>query len=526
MAEQPNNLEMFDVLASIRRLVSEERKAAPTRIEPVPPQPPRAGGDDAGPAAGGEAAEPVQGDSAPDAAPSQPRYSGLPQESRFVLTAALRVGDEGAATDMQQAWDDDARDDQRPATDLGGGSSAALSATAEIDEIDRRTASLEETIAELEAAVADIGSEFEPDGGESDDLVTELFPDPVGQAADGAYPATSDMPASRGGFHGIMAGFETMLPPDEVLDAPVTGDALIPPMGFSRPAAAGGQSSASPFGRAWSVSDKEAHGQPADAQPAPDPTGATNATFTHAAPLLSDKPMAEEPLGHDADPAHGDVPVAGDAPQSASETAPDAWGHAPLGTAEIDVDLSDPAPTAAEGNDDPAPWGAVGMTGAEGPEADPDGRDLAEEARAGEASATHALGEESVAGHAEGAEESPDESPDERHDEGRSEPAHPGPRLGRPQIVRSQTPGAESADDDRDLAGGAGHDDLSDEDEPDLFNPLASADMDMDAMRDIVAELVREELRGVLGERITRNLRALVRNEIRKALAEGGPARG
>ncbi|WP_114967150.1 hypothetical protein [Alkalilacustris brevis] len=42
---------------------------------------------------------------------------------------------------------------------------------------------------------------------------------------------------------------------------------------------------------------------------------------------------------------------------------------------------------------------------------------------------------------------------------------------------------------------------------------------DEDALRELVARLVREELHGPLGERITRNVRKLVRSEIARALA-------
>lgn len=42
--------------------------------------------------------------------------------------------------------------------------------------------------------------------------------------------------------------------------------------------------------------------------------------------------------------------------------------------------------------------------------------------------------------------------------------------------------------------------------------------IDEEALRDLVAQLIREELRGVLGERITRNVRKLVRREIQRAL--------
>lgn len=59
---------------------------------------------------------------------------------------------------------------------------------------------------------------------------------------------------------------------------------------------------------------------------------------------------------------------------------------------------------------------------------------------------------------------------------------------------------------------------LNDEPEIDLF---ASDDaiLDEGALREMVAEIVRQELQGSLGERITRNVRKLVRREIHRALA-------
>lgn len=42
---------------------------------------------------------------------------------------------------------------------------------------------------------------------------------------------------------------------------------------------------------------------------------------------------------------------------------------------------------------------------------------------------------------------------------------------------------------------------------------------DEDALRDLVAEIVRQELTSDLGQRVTRNIRKLVRREIRRALA-------
>ncbi|MDT8328668.1 MAG: hypothetical protein RQ750_15005 [Roseovarius sp.] len=47
---------------------------------------------------------------------------------------------------------------------------------------------------------------------------------------------------------------------------------------------------------------------------------------------------------------------------------------------------------------------------------------------------------------------------------------------------------------------------------------LDDAVLDEEALRDMVSEIVRQELQGALGERITRNVRKLVRREIHRAL--------
>ncbi len=49
--------------------------------------------------------------------------------------------------------------------------------------------------------------------------------------------------------------------------------------------------------------------------------------------------------------------------------------------------------------------------------------------------------------------------------------------------------------------------------------PTRDVAIDEDALRDMIAEVVRQELQGVLGERITRNVRKMVRREIHRALA-------
>lgn len=54
----------------------------------------------------------------------------------------------------------------------------------------------------------------------------------------------------------------------------------------------------------------------------------------------------------------------------------------------------------------------------------------------------------------------------------------------------------------------------------DSSDPLSFEDaiLDEEALRDLVTDIVRQELQGALGERITRNVRKLVRREIHRAL--------
>jgi len=61
------------------------------------------------------------------------------------------------------------------------------------------------------------------------------------------------------------------------------------------------------------------------------------------------------------------------------------------------------------------------------------------------------------------------------------------------------------------------------EPQPDVAEDLSAlaadeAILDEESLRELVADIVREELQGVLGERITRNVRKLVRREIHRAL--------
>lgn len=52
-----------------------------------------------------------------------------------------------------------------------------------------------------------------------------------------------------------------------------------------------------------------------------------------------------------------------------------------------------------------------------------------------------------------------------------------------------------------------------------LYPDLEETILDEEALRELVAALVREELQGHVGERITRNVRRLVRREIQRAMA-------
>lgn len=64
------------------------------------------------------------------------------------------------------------------------------------------------------------------------------------------------------------------------------------------------------------------------------------------------------------------------------------------------------------------------------------------------------------------------------------------------------------------------NDDAAIEDDPwQLGTPPETMEIDEDALRELVVEIVREELQGNLGDRITRNVRKLVRREVNRALS-------
>ena len=76
---------------------------------------------------------------------------------------------------------------------------------------------------------------------------------------------------------------------------------------------------------------------------------------------------------------------------------------------------------------------------------------------------------------------------------------------------------AVASDDPADDADAPASEATDDTESLDMF--AEDAVLDEAALRDMVSDLVRDELQGVLGERITRNVRRLVRREIQRALA-------
>lgn len=443
MANSKGNMEIMDVLSSIRRLVSEDRRIPSAgRTEPALRGPVAEAGlatggadddqqpnammvdaviDATVPVADGLADDPVQAEAEAAAlAAGTPRRAG---ESRFVLTAALRVGEEedDTARLADLAADDDGGQQMPPARPRGKPA--------------RDLASLEDTIAELEAAVAGIEEEFEPDGG---DAPAHAEPASVGSMP--GWPVAERALPVAGSFQGIMAGFEAMPMADDRLDLPITGDVTVPAARRSEDRQ-GGTGLGGGFFRATVRSSDSAAG---------------TAGFD-AAPLVPDVALPRDATL----PDHAVAPDETDAGDGPGAEKPTVATQREAAADDMERAFSRPIilrPRMPE--PDPVPAADAALPEVEtGPEAEP------EAARA---------------------------ETDPRIDD-------------------------DLTAEDRDVDGA---------EEGDLFDPLADADFDIDTLRDMVAEIVRDELRGTLGERITRNLRGLVRREIERVLIAEGLKRG
>lgn len=552
MTSSQANMEISDVLSSIRRLVSEDRRSLPA----MPPLADEGLGQT--PADADKAAQSGQGPLAKDqpenagAAVEHRPVSRMPTENRFVLTAALRVegrdGDDlpagdadigaGAADpesgtaevarDLSQEWDADRAADEvtemtgetgQDETNTDDGASVVTepneaqgepSIMAELQPLGAgaasTVASLEATIAELEAAVAGIQAEFEPDHGDAHDVEAD-------QDEAGVWPSREAVVRPMSEFRGILAGFDAMAHGEERLDMSVTGEVLPPTSRAPAPSEQGGESgdnikapvfatfsASSLWAKPEAASDVSASGQPDAPQPeiadvfagANDDAGVTRhgETFDPEtdAPGADEVAISASEIGSEADFA-GESDVEDHLP--AFDVAAESFAGTSTAPEEIATQFAEPM---ADATDEVSAQPVDDVTHAQQAHARP------EIIRPDPVS----YGVELELGQ---------EAPLVAQD---------GPE---PASVESRAFGEDDLEAAEDNTG-ALDDDALGEAEEDLFDPLAGSDLDMDMLRDMVAEIIRDELRSTLGERITRNLRALVRREIERALQAEGFKRG
>lgn len=527
MSDPLSNSEIQDVLSSIRRLVSEDRR---TR----------------------EARAPA------DAAP------GTPVIGKLILTEALRVEtveqapvEAEEAPFAEQAEGRLVEDTPIEVTTIVPPPVRAASVLA--DDI----ASLESTIAELEAAVAGIGAEFEPDGSE------------IARSPDTAEASALE-DAFDEGFAVDTGDFVRVAPADDRLDEPVTGSALRPATTVSEPEPAGDEL----IGTATRATDEIAFLRS---------PGAMRRADWH---VIS---------GGEAGPA------AGSAPLSRLHLRPAGEAHEPVGTAQEETAafVSDAVQVEAETADIDAPdetlkaalsatedfagpdadvavtWDVTGEAAA--PAADVltatderEGslRESAEEAAAGHVEddvgelahepesglaeaattefsetasddASEVLGsdpdretgpvveDETVVEHVEAepselvedaveelAGDLPESAVGDLIDSVAGDPAavEIPVDLDTPLLSTAGIAGAAAATALPEVAGDAEAVAGSGGEEVDLFAAGDEAVIDMEMLRELIVQVLREELQGPLGERITRNVRKLVRQEIARAL--------
>lgn len=498
MTDPMTNLEIQDVLSSIRRLVSEdnrhraERERAREAGEAAVPAPAEAGKlmltealrvpeaempeaempeaeapaaeSAAAESAGAEAAGGAAGEDAPDAhaadmdaADAGVPDSGLASEAPVAPWVGVRSADAGGealdqgVTGIGRFAAEEAVPALAETETAGGDTWEAAGDTAE-------AVSLEDTIAELEAAVAGIGGEFEPDGSEvvraravdaeleeafeegfAVDLAAEeeealALAQPVTSGAVGAealaFPAEADAPDGLAGRPEPVGA----VPAEPAMAEAEAREAGTPKPGTAEPGAA--------------ATGPDSVAEPAVPEEAPWNGAASDAMPAEPAPAF----------------AHSVAAWRGAAAASRIEAAPIEAAR-PSGLRRLTLTAADAV------TDGPAPWDRGDAPPAE-PEA---GHGTAEPGGAGQGGAGQSL--DTAPGLASAlADESPGSAPEGGEAEG----------------------------------------------EGSIFGPGEDGLIDMDMLRDIVAEIIREELQGPLGERITRNVRMLVRREINRALEARG----
>lgn len=480
MPEPMSNIEIEDVLSSIRRLVSDDVRSVETRMRaaPEPVMPAARAGDDAA-ALTGRSDE-------PEPAPAEPAPTG----PALVLTPAQRIPDPDGAAEPQVPDD------------------AAMAVDADRTDGAAEIVSLEQTITELEAAVAGIEGEFEQDwhagsatGAMAQDL-EEVFRDPglrdrvtLEQVAGGLTGAggpeapqeNRDVPsgADAAAWHDDMAAdawTEDSLAdaeppaatseetPAETPWAAIAGDAGIDGLdqAITGDAVSMAYGPATDSSAAASASLAALIGAP---QPAPKPAGRLH--FASAAPPAAEarNGTPDEALAA-ADPLPAVTALAANSMQPPDMPAPPA--------ASVHEPMAEP---------DRAPEPEVMDDFLTGPDAGDATVDAAEAAA------------QAVPGPVD---DSANPSLQQRH----------------PQILRSsaydagiEAAAAVPAADDMPAAGPD-----ADHADDNLFEGMVEQDLDIEALREVVAEIIRQELQGVLGERITRNVRKLVRREINRIL--------
>jgi hypothetical protein len=328
--------------------------------------------------------------------------------------------------------------------------------------------------------VAGIGHEFEPDGSE----VKKTRDDPDKQALDDAFDD---------GFAVDIGGPLRFEIEDASLMAPVAGDAM----------------TASGRGKAPGEPDAA---EPTEADPEPAPEAAEPTSGADEIAFKRHEPAARRPdwqviSGGDRLLATAGAVLAGrlhlgaanraadplDETADEDAAALDATGGAAAGTTEAEgaPGFDDGAEVQREEVGELNPAEAdVEDSDAEAAQADADEEDMAESARTEPA-------EEFLAEMTELTEAAADDAP-----------SGPAPTtLAEPLAAAAALSGASAdpLDEDR-------------QDDVGLFAPDDETVIDMDMLRDLISEVIREELQGPLGERITRNVRKLVRQEIARVL--------
>lgn len=437
MSDPLSNSEIQDVLSSIRRLVSEDRRAREMRT--------------------------------PEAAASEAVIGKL------ILTEAHRVEIVDETLSEVTGFHAEAALADPSAADMAGVSaqdndSGIRPASVLADDL----ASLESTIAELEAAVADIGAEFEPDGSEAGPAKN----DTVSRQLEDAFDD---------GFIVDIGGPVRVEPAaDDALDEPVSGSAPAPTSAGRKEAETTAEGPADKSARA---PDEIAFLRSAGGARRPDwqvISGGESASAAGAGLIgrLHLRPAADTEPVTDA----ANTEAAGTAGENTVADHTEAAGLADARAEDAETTRTEQAGTNAGADDE---------TGLDVP-IDPD----VEVALAWEVMVATAS---SVAEETEAA-----ESPEE------PEPALAGQEapVGIPADLETPLLSAAAG------LGGAATDPTEEveEDGVDLFASEDEAVIDMEMLRELIVQVLREELQGPLGERITRNVRKLVRQEIARAL--------